>query len=368
MSWPIVNLSEVITIDRNSVTPGNIITGTKYVGLENINSDGEFQDIQIVANGELKSNKFQFDSQHILYGKLRPYLRKITRPDFSGICSTDILPIRCGLDMDRNFVYHYLRKQEMIEMATSRCSGANLPRLSPKILLTFKIPKPPLREQKRIAAILDKEDDIKKSITQANIQRNVIINAVFTSLFGDVILNTCEFPTKELADIVSINMGQSPNGESYNETGNGTPFLQGNAEFSSLNPVHKKYTTEPSKMSKKGEILLSIRAPVGEINIADQEYCIGRGLAAIEPNEFMNQEYLQYCLFFMKKVLQSRATGSTFKAVTGKTLKSFEIPIPPIQLQQQFALLISTIRKIDFNKSLEYSTELQNSTIQEMLT
>ena len=127
-----------------------------------------------------------------------------------------------------------------------------------------------------------------------------------------------------MGQIVSVNMGQSPSGESYNETGEGTPFLQGNAEFSALYPNHKKWTTAPHKMSNKGDILFSVRAPVGAINIADQEYCIGRGLAAIEPNETLNQEYLQYCLFFLAEILKSKATGSTFKAVTGKTLKLFE--------------------------------------------
>ena len=183
MNWPMVTLSEVLTIDRNSVTPENIVEGTKYIGLENINSDGEFQDVQIVENGELKSNKFKFDSQHILYGKLRPYLRKITRPDFSGICSTDILPIRCGPEMDRNFVYHYLRKQEMVDMATSQCSGANLPRLSPKRLLTFKIPKPPLGEQNRIAAILDKADEVERETAKIQEMRDEIIQATFLDMF-----------------------------------------------------------------------------------------------------------------------------------------------------------------------------------------
>lgn len=267
---------------------------------------------------------------------------------------------------DVNYLYHVMRKMRPLLEAQGR--GATFTEVSKSIVERFEIPLPPLEEQKRIAAILDKVDSISKSTEQAKAEKEIVIHSLFTSLFGDVIQNTFDFPTRELGKIVSVNMGQSPSGESYNEAGEGTPFLQGNAEFTSLYPVHKKWTTEPNKMSKSGDILFSVRAPVGAVNIANQEYCIGRGLAAIEPNETVNQEYLQYCLFFMAKILQSKATGSTFKAVTGKTLKSFEIPIPPFPLQQKFASILSKTRDVDFEVNRLKSLELQKSTIQEMLT
>src|ERR1039458_1707227 len=93
-AWPIVSLDSVAVIDRQAVLSGEIETGTLYVGLENISGDGSFTGVGTVDAGELASGKFAFSRDHILYGKLRPYLRKIARPSFSGICSTDILPIR----------------------------------------------------------------------------------------------------------------------------------------------------------------------------------------------------------------------------------------------------------------------------------
>ena len=86
---------------------------------------------------------------------------------------------------------------------------------------------------------------------------------------------------KELKDISEVIMGQSPPGKTYNENGDGFAFLQGNAEFGDRYPQNIKYTTAPKKIAPKGSILISVRAPVGDLNIANQDYCIGRGLAAI---------------------------------------------------------------------------------------
>jgi type I restriction enzyme, S subunit len=94
--WETVALKQVAKIDRESVDPSDIVDGTTYVGLENIESSGAFVGVRDIDGGELASNKFSFTSKHILYGKLRPYLSKISRPKFSGICSTDILPILPG--------------------------------------------------------------------------------------------------------------------------------------------------------------------------------------------------------------------------------------------------------------------------------
>jgi type I restriction enzyme S subunit len=117
--------------------PLRLPTARFIVGLENIESGGSFVNVRTVANGELASNKFTFTERHVLYGKLRPYLAKIARPSFDGICSTDILPILPGPELDRDYLTHFLRQPTMIELANSRAAGANLPRLSPKALAEF---------------------------------------------------------------------------------------------------------------------------------------------------------------------------------------------------------------------------------------
>jgi len=161
MSWPMTCLGEVASLERKSLLPEEIETGTSYLGLEHIESGGRILGYQRVGAGELQSNKFMFDPGTLLYGKLRPYLAKICIPDREGCCSTDILPIRPSQELDISYLKHVLLWKPYVDKANSLCSGANLPRISPSSLLGIEIPLPPLEEQRRIAAILDKGESIK---------------------------------------------------------------------------------------------------------------------------------------------------------------------------------------------------------------
>ena len=125
-----VALRNVAQIERDIVDPSAIEDGTLYVGLENIQSGGRFVGVRPVDAGELLSSKFSFTPRHLLYGKLRPYLAKIARPEFDGICSTDILPVLPGPNLDRSYLAWLLLSPHMVAQASSRATGANLPRLS----------------------------------------------------------------------------------------------------------------------------------------------------------------------------------------------------------------------------------------------
>ena len=125
---PTVALQDVAMIEREIIDASAIEDGTVYVGLENIESGGNFAGVREVGSGELASSKFAFTARHLLFGKLRPYLAKIARPTFAGICSTDILPVLPGPELDRDYLAHFLLKPETVALAHSRASGANLPR------------------------------------------------------------------------------------------------------------------------------------------------------------------------------------------------------------------------------------------------
>jgi type I restriction enzyme S subunit len=185
MSWPSVTLSSVAVLERDGEAPSALLPETRYIGLEHVDGEGAIATTATVGTAELKSTKFRFSEDHILYGKLRPYLRKIARPGFAGVCSTDIIPIRPTAAIDRGYLFHFLRSPEMVALATSRCTGANLPRLSPSQLEAFEIPLPPLPEQKRIAAILDAADALRAKRRESIEQLDSLIQATFLEMFGD---------------------------------------------------------------------------------------------------------------------------------------------------------------------------------------
>ena len=137
-----------------------------------------------------------------------------------------------------------------------------------------------------------------------------------------------------LNDVCKINMGQSPDSSSYNEVGDGIPFFQGNADFGERYPVTRVWCNAPTKIAKAGDILISVRAPIGALNYAKEKCCIGRGLAAITPDESrVSSPFVFWFLRGKSAELNSKGTGSTFKAIGRRILE--KTMIPQMDLRQQ---------------------------------
>ena len=142
----------------------------------------------------------------------------------------------------------------------------------------------------------------------------------------------------KLGEVCKLNMGQSPDSSSYNDTGDGIPFFQGNADFGEIHPNIRVWCNAPTKIAHPGEILISVRAPIGAMNIADCECCIGRGLASISADEAIcTTKYLWYGISSKIEELNAKGTGSTFKAINKKTLEETEIPIRDLMEQERIA-------------------------------
>jgi type I restriction enzyme S subunit len=147
-----------------------------------------------------------------------------------------------------------------------------------------------------------------------------------------------------LEDVCTINMGQSPDSATYNENGKGLPFFQGNADFGEIYPTTRLWCSEPTKVARKNDILISVRAPIGALNISNCECCIGRGLAALSVDlEVCSQKYLWHALSSKVQELNSKGTGSTFKAINKKILSETEIPLPPLDEQRKIAAVLDKV-------------------------
>ena len=217
--------------------------------------------------------------------------------------------------------------------------------------------QPTLDEQRAIANFLDhKTTEINRFITDGerfigllNKQKAAIINhAVTKGLHPKVQMKPSEVEwigeipehseLKRLKYVADLNMGQSPPSEEYNYDRLGAPFLQGNAEFGPHHPTPKIYCPTAKKYANPGDILLSVRAPVGAINIADQEYGIGRGLCAICPRtNQLERHYAKYLLEVTRTELHVVATGSTYDAVTIDEVSNIISVVLPLSEQHQIA-------------------------------
>ena len=156
----------------------------------------------------------------------------------------------------------------------------------------------------------------------------------------------------KLKDVCTINMGQSPSSDSYNENGHGVPFFQGNADFGERYPVTRKWCSAPTKMAAPEDILISVRAPIGAMNYAKEECCIGRGLAALTPNrEKVAPEYIFWLLKGKNEELNCKGTGSTFKAIGRNILEETLVPNISLEKQTECAIILEKTYRVILSRN-----------------
>ena len=146
------------------------------------------------------------------------------------------------------------------------------------------------------------------------------------------------FPTRALSSVCDISMGQAPKGDSYNDMRRGYPLIAGAGDFGELTPSPKQYTDAPTKLSKPGDLILCIRATIGDRNWSDTEYCLGRGVAGLRAKDgALLQTYLGYWLDHAAPVLRARGRGATFLQVSKVDIGSLQIPLPRLAEQKRIA-------------------------------
>lgn len=267
--------------------------------------------------------------------------------------------LKCNNELDTKYAYFFLKQ--------SKLWGKQWYNRNFKYLKQISIPLPPLATQRAIADKLDKLQSLIDLKKQAITKTDELAKSIFLEMFGDPMKNEKNWGVKKLDDMTVITMWQSPDGESYNATWDWVPFFQGKAEFTDKYPIVKKRTTKPTKYAKVDDILMSVRAPVWDINLCNVDCCIGRWLASIRADK-INLKYLYWILIFLKDSISDLWTWSTFKAISSNQLKTIKIILPPLHLQQKFADIITQIEvqksehKLALAKLEElYQAEMQKS-------
>ena len=190
--------------------------------------------------------------------------------------------------------------------------------LTAKILNNFEIDLPSLDDQKKITDILSAIDEKIELNNAINNNLEQQAQALYQHMFIDAPCS--EWSEGSLSDIADITMGQSPSGSSYNEDGIGTIFFQGRAEFGFRFPTIRLYTTEPKRMARANDTLMSVRAPVGDLNVAHMDCCIGRGLAAIH-SKTNQQSFVLYTMYSLRKQLEVfNGEGTVFGSINRNSL------------------------------------------------
>jgi len=144
-----------------------------------------------------------------------------------------------------------------------------------------------------------------------------------------------------LGNIAEIDMGQAPKGDSYNELGDGVPLIAGASDFGPMSPKPSRFTNAPTKISQIGDVIVCIRATIGDLNYSDRNYCLGRGVAGLRPkNGKLNERYLWRALEASADRLKSKGRGATFLQVSKSDIADLEIPLPPLDEQKRIAAIL----------------------------
>ena len=250
--------------------------------------------------------------------------RLVTRPT----CIDNNLMGAIPQGVNTHFLYYLMVHTGVAHLV----EGSALPYLRQSDLERIPVCVPPNDDQRQIAEVLGALDDK----IESNRRIAFKCDEVASELFGQA-----ASMNQKLDEVSEVRMGVSPPGFSYNETGEGIAFFQGVRDLSYLHPVARVYTNAPKRLAKPGDILFSVRAPVGRLNIADSTCCIGRGLAAITSNRSA------ICLFALRAAAAEwekfSAEGTVFGAVNQKSLKSTLIPWPDPVAEEELEYQLSSL-------------------------
>jgi len=339
--WKWVKLGEVAEIVKDIVNP-NEFDDLNYIGLEHIGQEN-LRIISIGKSREVNSTKYLFKPNDILFGKLRPYFRKVVKPKFNGICSTDIWVFRAKQGYDQNYLYYFLANWDFVNLASSGEGGTRMPRADWNYLKQTEWIFPPLPEQKAIAEVLSSIDDKIDLLHRQNKTLEEMAMTLFRQWFIE--------PTKDelpegweevrLGEIIEISSGKSIEKGKLKEKGL-YPVLGANGEIGRTDDwLYEGELIYTGRVGTLGNVFIVFR---------NEKVWLTDNTLVIKPNK---NEYFYFVYFTLKNAkLDEYNSGSTQPLIRQSDIKKIEIFLPKINFLKDFEIISRNIFiKIQFNTS-----------------
>ncbi|EIM07962.1 restriction modification system DNA specificity domain-containing protein [Planococcus antarcticus DSM 14505] len=324
--------------------------GTKFINvLDILNNDYILSDKII---GSVNASEKQLETYAVTYGDMLFLRSSETREDV-GICNVYLDQEKSAVfggfvirgkkiaDYSPFFLKAVLNNSSARNQITSKAGGSTRYNVGQSILSEVTVRVPQIEEQQKISSFfillnkkietqqekIEKLEQFKKGMMQKIFSQELRFKDEDGGEFG-------EWENKRLGQVAEVIMGQSPKGENYSTDNQNTVLIQGNADMKNGKVIPRIYTSEITKTCLPGDIIMSVRAPVGEIALTDIEACIGRGVCAIRGSMYI-YHYLSY--FNLIKAWNSLSQGSTFESVNGNDIKTLTIPAPSLKGQEKIA-------------------------------
>ena len=381
VGWEVKKLAEVCQIEKSQ----GIYTNLPYVGMENIESNtAKF--IGSTEPQSVKSSTFKFSPNHVLYGRLRPYLNKVLAPDFVGHCSTEIFPIKPSECLNRNFLLYWLLIDSTVKRINATCTGARMPRANMNDVFEFDFPLPPLYKQKRIVAILDEAfEGIDRAI--ANTEKNLANSReLFESYLNTIFKQKGDgWKEKTLQEIsIKFSRGKSkhrPRGDKKLYEGK-YPLIQtgdiSNAKhrITNYSQTYNELGLAQSQIWPQGTVCIAIvGANVAETAILDFDACFPDSVIGIIVNdEVADSDYVEYLLQSFKAELKEKGKGTARDNINIGTFANQRFPFPNVKTQK---IIVFQLQELSFEtqrletiyrQKLAALNELKQSILQKAFT
>ena len=384
-AWEIKKLGEVCKYDKNQ----NIHKDLPYVGLEHIESNtGMF--LGSLEPQEVKSSTFYFTDEHVLYGRLRPYLNKVLLPDFKGHCSTEIFPIKVKKDIIRKFLFYWLIAETTVKKIDATWTGARMPRANMNQVLEFDFAFPSLPEQRRIVYILDEYfSAIDKA--KANAEQNLknakeLFESYLQGVFGSAgspTENGDGWEEKKLGELGTTQTGTTPKTAEKENYGNFIPFIKpADVDFLSIGDL--RYNNEGlseiglkkgRKMENGSILMVCIGATIGKVGFAKQEVSCNQQINTLTLNKKFEPKFFYYAMrskkFQEKVLLEGKGAQTTLPIINKSKWENLTISFPKSKNEQQtivhqFDALRAETQKLEtiYQKKITNLEELKKSILQ----
>ena len=352
--------------DGPHATPKPSDSGPVFLGIPNVTDDGhlDLADVRHIAEDDFSqwTRRVTPQAGDIVFTYEATLNRYAIIPQgFRGCLGRRMALIRPNpAEVDTKFLYYYFFSKAWRDLVASKTlSGATVDRIPLTDFPTFTVKAPPLDRQRRIAFILSAYDDLIENCEwrikvldemARGLYREWFVNFRFPGIEkvpgsdGQSALLPKTWKRAPLVEVAKITMGQSPASEAYNSVSDGDPFHQGVTDFGVRYPIHRMFSTAGARFAEQGDILFSVRAPVGRLNIAPSRLILGRGLSAIRHNEG-HQGFLweQLRAIFYKEDMIGN--GAIFASVTKKDVESIETLVPDAGSLKRFSDQIKPIHQ-----------------------
>ena len=356
MSIAAVELGSVCRMDRRTTAASDALgRGLEFVGMEHVDPEtGQIVLGQGSRTGEGKGQAFLFDDRHVLFGKLRPYLRKIALPRQAGCASTELIPLLPDANrLDRGYLFNWVRRQTVIDTLMAKNTGARMPRADMSVLLDMPIPLPPLEEQRRIVGLLDRAAEIRRRADTARAKARAIIPALFLDMFGDPATNPKGWPEILLSQVLALPLSYGSMTSPKASDDGWLDIRVANIKNNQIDHSDKKYVSlEPSLVTKHslidGDIVLA-RAIGSESHLGKcavvypgrQRWAYDSHIMRIRLDQAQVLPEWLHTLMTTDggkgRLLRQRRASAIQHNINTKEVAIFRFPLVPLPLQTAFA-------------------------------